>query len=139
MPLNKGAKPGSKGFGENIKTEIAAGKPAKQAQAIAYSEAKDKIRVSRDAKGQMHVYLPGLQFGKLLGSGMAGIVRTVARGDKTISLMRKGLGDKPKDMRRKDFEEMTELFAKFMGEEAAEPEHNADCKGGDSCDCGCNH
>lgn len=39
MPLNKGAKPGSKGFGENIATEIKAGKPAKQAEAIAYSEA----------------------------------------------------------------------------------------------------
>jgi hypothetical protein len=38
MPLHKGAKPGSKGFGENIATEIRAGKPPKQAQAIAYSE-----------------------------------------------------------------------------------------------------
>jgi hypothetical protein len=38
MPLNKGAKPGSSGFKENIKTEIAAGKPQKQAVAIAYSE-----------------------------------------------------------------------------------------------------
>jgi hypothetical protein len=40
MPLNKGTKPGSKGFKENIKTEIAAGKPQKQAVAIAYSEAR---------------------------------------------------------------------------------------------------
>jgi len=40
MPLKKGAKPGSKGFGGNIKAEIAAGKPQKQAVAIAYSEAK---------------------------------------------------------------------------------------------------
>jgi hypothetical protein len=40
MPLNKGEKPGSKGFKENIKTEIAAGKPQKQSVAIAYSEAK---------------------------------------------------------------------------------------------------
>lgn len=39
MPLRKGAKPGSKGFKENIKTEIAAGRPSKQAIAIAYSEA----------------------------------------------------------------------------------------------------
>lgn len=38
MPLNKGAKPGSKKFGENIATEIHAGKPPKQAEAIAYSE-----------------------------------------------------------------------------------------------------
>ena len=42
MPLKKGAKPGSKGFKENIKAEIAAGKPQKQAVAIAYSEAKEK-------------------------------------------------------------------------------------------------
>ena len=40
MPLKKGAKPGSKGFKSNIKTEIAAGKPQKQAVAIAYSEAR---------------------------------------------------------------------------------------------------
>ena len=39
MPLNKGAKPGTPGFGNNIKAEIAAGKPQKQAEAIAYSEA----------------------------------------------------------------------------------------------------
>ena len=42
MPLKKGAKPGSKGFGENIATEIKAGKPKSQAIAIAYSEAKAK-------------------------------------------------------------------------------------------------
>ena len=41
MPLSKGAKPGSKAFGENIATEIKAGKPPAQAEAIAYSEAKD--------------------------------------------------------------------------------------------------
>lgn len=40
MPLKKGAKPGSKGFKENIKAEMAAGKPQNQAVAIAYSEAK---------------------------------------------------------------------------------------------------
>ncbi len=40
MPLNKGAKPGSKKFGDNIATEIKAGKPRNQAIAIAYSEAK---------------------------------------------------------------------------------------------------
>jgi len=40
MPLNKGAKPGSKKFGENIATEIKAGKPRNQSIAIAYSEAK---------------------------------------------------------------------------------------------------
>lgn len=40
MPLKKGAKPGSKGFKDNIKAEIFAGKPQKQAVAIAYSEAK---------------------------------------------------------------------------------------------------
>jgi hypothetical protein len=42
MPLVKGAKPGSKGFGKNIGAEIKAGKPKNQAIAIAYSEAKSK-------------------------------------------------------------------------------------------------
>lgn len=40
MPLKKGAKPGSPGFKSNIKAEIAAGKPQKQAIAIAYSESR---------------------------------------------------------------------------------------------------
>jgi len=41
MPLVKGAKPGSKGFKQNIETEIKIGnKPPKQAVAIAYSEAR---------------------------------------------------------------------------------------------------
>ena len=41
MPLVKGAKAKTrKGFSENIKMEIAAGKPQKQAIAIAYNEAK---------------------------------------------------------------------------------------------------
>jgi hypothetical protein len=44
MPLKKGAKPGSKGFKDNIKTEMAAGKPQKQAVAIAYSESGEKKR-----------------------------------------------------------------------------------------------
>lgn len=44
MPLKKGAKPGSKGFKSNIKAEVSAGKPDKQAIAIAYSEAGEKKR-----------------------------------------------------------------------------------------------
>lgn len=40
MPLIKGAKPGTKSFGKNIASEINAGKKPAQAQAIAYSEAK---------------------------------------------------------------------------------------------------
>lgn len=40
MPLKKGAKPGSKGFSQNVKAEIAAGRPTKQAVAIAYSVAR---------------------------------------------------------------------------------------------------
>lgn len=40
MPLKKGAKPGSKGFGNNIRAEVNAGKPVKQAVAIAYSVAR---------------------------------------------------------------------------------------------------
>lgn len=42
MPLKKGAKPGSKGFGENIKEEMKSGKKQSQAIAIAYTEAKSK-------------------------------------------------------------------------------------------------
>lgn len=41
MPMVKGAKAKTKeGFAKNIKTEMKAGKPQKQAVAIAYSEAK---------------------------------------------------------------------------------------------------
>lgn len=42
MPLQKGAKPGSKGFSRNIKTEMNAGKPQRQAIAIAYSESGER-------------------------------------------------------------------------------------------------
>jgi len=42
MPLVKGAKPNSPGFKQNIKAEIAAGRPQKQAVAIAYSQARKK-------------------------------------------------------------------------------------------------
>ena len=42
MPLKKGAKPGSKGFKDNIRAEVAAGKPIKQSVASAYSEAGEK-------------------------------------------------------------------------------------------------
>lgn len=43
MPLVKGAKAKTKkGFSENIKREMSAGKPQKQAVAIAYSEARGK-------------------------------------------------------------------------------------------------
>jgi hypothetical protein len=43
MPLVKGKKAKTrKGFSENVKREMEAGKPQKQAVAIAYSEAKGK-------------------------------------------------------------------------------------------------
>lgn len=43
MPLVKGKEAKTKkGFSENIKREMAAGKPQNQAVAIAYSEAKEK-------------------------------------------------------------------------------------------------
>ncbi len=43
MPLVKGAKAKSKkGFSENVRREMDAGKPQKQAVAIAYSEAGEK-------------------------------------------------------------------------------------------------
>lgn len=47
MPLIQGAKPNSKGFKQNIKAEMAAGKPQKQAVAIAYSEARAKNKGKR--------------------------------------------------------------------------------------------
>ena len=48
MPLIKGAKPGSKGFKQNIETEIKLGnKPPKQAVAIAYSESRKTKRTSK--------------------------------------------------------------------------------------------
>lgn len=54
MPLNKGAKPGSEKFGENIATEIKAGKPAKQAEAIAYSEAGEKRKPHKSMSHGRH-------------------------------------------------------------------------------------
>lgn len=43
MPLIKGAKAKTKkGFGTNVKREMEAGKPQKQAVAIAFSEAGEK-------------------------------------------------------------------------------------------------
>jgi hypothetical protein len=39
MPLKKSASP--KAFKQNIKTEVAAGKPVKQAVAIAYAEKRE--------------------------------------------------------------------------------------------------
>lgn len=48
MPLVKGAKAKTRqGFGENIKREMKAGKPQKQAVAIAYSEAKEKKKPTK--------------------------------------------------------------------------------------------
>lgn len=54
MPLAKGSAARSKkGFSKNIKTEMAAGKPQKQAVAIAYSEAdKGKSSKSSTTKGK---------------------------------------------------------------------------------------
>ncbi len=48
MPLIKNAKPGSKGFKQNIETEIKmGGKKPKQAVAIAYSEARRGSKSSK--------------------------------------------------------------------------------------------
>lgn len=45
MPLAKGkAAKTKKGFSKNVKAEMAAGKPQKQAVAIAYSEANESKR-----------------------------------------------------------------------------------------------
>jgi hypothetical protein len=48
MPLIKGEKARSrKGFSENVRREINAGKPQKQAVAIAYSEARQPSNKSK--------------------------------------------------------------------------------------------
>lgn len=48
MPLIKNAKPGSKGFKQNIETEIKiGGKKPKQAVAIAYAESKKSKKKDR--------------------------------------------------------------------------------------------
>lgn len=48
MPLVKGkAAKSKKGFGENVKREMEAGKPQKQAVAIAYSEARSKKKKAK--------------------------------------------------------------------------------------------
>lgn len=48
MPLKKSADP--KAFKENIKTELKAGKPLKQALAIAYSEARAAEKTAKKPK-----------------------------------------------------------------------------------------
>ena len=52
MPLKKGKEARTrKGFSENVKTEMNAGKPQKQAVAIAYSEARSKkSKTSKEKK-----------------------------------------------------------------------------------------
>ena len=50
MPLIKNAKPGSKGFKQNIETEIKIGKkPPKQAVAIAYAESRQGKKKKKQA------------------------------------------------------------------------------------------
>ena len=48
MPLIKSTKP--EAFKKNIKTEVAAGKPVKQAVAIAYSEKREAEKKSMKGK-----------------------------------------------------------------------------------------
>ena len=53
MPLKKGAAARSKkGFSSNIKAEMKAGKPQKQAVAIAYSEARRGKKGSKSKKSK---------------------------------------------------------------------------------------
>lgn len=54
MPLVKGKKARSrKGFSENIRREMRAGKPQKQAVAIAYGEADESMRKKPKKKRKM--------------------------------------------------------------------------------------
>jgi hypothetical protein len=51
MPLIKGDKARTRaGFAENIRREVHAGKPEKQAVAIAYSEARESKKHKKDHK-----------------------------------------------------------------------------------------
>ena len=51
MPLVKGKKAKTKeGFSENIRREIEAGKPQKQAVAIAYSQARETTKKKKKSK-----------------------------------------------------------------------------------------
>jgi hypothetical protein len=53
MPLVKGAKAKTKkGFSENVRREREAGKPIKQAVAIAYSEAGEKKKKKKNGRKQ---------------------------------------------------------------------------------------
>lgn len=55
MPLVKGAKARTrKGFGENVKREMEAGRPQKQSVAIAYSEADRGMRKHHE-KAEHHM------------------------------------------------------------------------------------
>lgn len=132
MPLHKGAQPGSKGFKENIKTEMAAGKPQKQAVAIAYSEAKDRVRVKKDAKGGLHVFLPQTTMRNLPGLVAGGVATTLARGDRHIRI---DAPKKPRDMRKGDFERLKALLEEFFSEEEQEPEHAEDSHCDSTCQC----
>ncbi len=54
MPLIKGAKAKTKkGFSTNVKREIEAGKPQKQAVAIAYSESGEKKKRKKSKRGEI--------------------------------------------------------------------------------------
>jgi hypothetical protein len=51
MPLVKGkAAKSKKGFSENVRREMEAGKPQRQAVAIAYSQAGEKKKPKKDKK-----------------------------------------------------------------------------------------
>ena len=53
MPLIKGQKAKSrKGFSENVRREVEAGKPQKQAVAIAYSQARGGKKASKKGRGK---------------------------------------------------------------------------------------
>lgn len=50
MPLKKGAKPGSKGFKENVKEMYESGHPLKQSVAAAYSAAGEMKKAKKKKK-----------------------------------------------------------------------------------------
>jgi hypothetical protein len=78
MPLHRGAKPGSKEFGENVATEIEAGKPRAQAVAIAYAESRRKTDALKDQLRACADALEGCE-GRVDSIGDNGVIETARR------------------------------------------------------------
>ena len=77
MPLEK-AKPGTPGFSRNVATEVKAGKPVKQAVAIAYKQAGERQDAAR---GRDEIYREMASIERMIeeGKGDRTALRAYAR------------------------------------------------------------